>query len=385
MAVPALERCVGDIDSFFANHWAVAPLLREAPAPGAGFDDLASLGDLDHMVSSLGLHQSSLRMVRDARTLPDADYTLGSVRAGRGSEPRISAPLVYQRYQEGATIVLESLHRYWRPLTEFCRELETSLGHRLQVNAYITPPGSQGFDVHRDDHDVFVLQVSGSKQWIVYDRNDPGRVLIDRAIDKGAALYIPAGFPHGARTGSAASAHLTVGIRTHDAIDVVREVTKLAEEQPVFRERLDLRGVNSVRSLKGTVQQQVDETRSWLDKLDLDELTERVARRLLTTTQPVTHGLLTELERLDQVDRETIVERRAGTICVVIPKDTKLKVLLVDRELEMPLLAREAMEEISRRNRLSTRDLEPLLGAEGALVLVRRLIREGLLEVAVGR
>ncbi len=31
----------------------------------------------------------------------------------------------------------------------------------LQINAYLTPPGSQGFATHYDTHDVFVLQVDG--------------------------------------------------------------------------------------------------------------------------------------------------------------------------------------------------------------------------------
>ena len=359
-------------------------MLRESPVPGNSFEDLASLGDLDHMVASLGLHASSLRMVRDGKTLPAGEYTTGGTRGVRGSEALVSAALVYERYQEGATIVLESLHRYWRPLTDFCRELEMSLGHRLQVNAYITPPGSQGFAVHRDDHDVFVLQVSGAKHWMVYDRNDPDRVLIDRPIESGAALYIPAGFPHAAKTAAAASAHLTVGILTHNAIDVVREITKLAEEQPAFGERLDLRDVKHAGSLKEIVQQQLDEARAWLDKVDVDDLTERVARRMLSTSQPVTRGLLSELERIDRVDGTTSVERRPGTICVLIPTDTKLKVLLADRELEMPLWVRDAMEDVSRRDRFTPGDLRPFLDDEAALVLVRRLIREGLLGVVVG-
>ena len=35
----------------------------------------------------------------------------------------------------------------------------------MQINAYITPPENQGFAAHYDTHDVFVLQVSGSKRW----------------------------------------------------------------------------------------------------------------------------------------------------------------------------------------------------------------------------
>jgi ribosomal protein L16 Arg81 hydroxylase len=32
-----------------------------------------------------------------------------------------------------------------------------------QTNIYLSPPNAQGFGTHFDSHDVFVLQVAGSK------------------------------------------------------------------------------------------------------------------------------------------------------------------------------------------------------------------------------
>ncbi|MGO7984355.1 JmjC domain-containing protein, partial [Rhizobium johnstonii] len=70
-------------------------------------------------------------------------------------------------FAAGATIVLQGLHRLWPPLIDFTRLLIDDLGHPAQVNAYVTPASSQGFDPHYDTHDVFVLQVSGEKHWRV--------------------------------------------------------------------------------------------------------------------------------------------------------------------------------------------------------------------------
>lgn len=384
MGVPALGRCVGDIDEFFARHWGRSPLLRERAESRGSFDDLASLDDLDHMVSSLGLRASSLRMVKDGSPLPVSSYTTAPSPKARARDGFVKASAVYARFDEGATIVLESLHRYWRPLTEFCRELELSLGHRLQVNAYITPPGSQGFDVHRDSHDVFVLQVSGAKHWIVYDREDEDRVLVDRSIERGDALYIPRGFPHAASAGTTASAHLTVGILTHDSIDVVRELTKLAEEEPIFQERLPAGSTTDAARLRDSVERHLSEIRTWLDKVDVDELTERVARRVMTTTLPMIRGHLVGSVVVERIDDSTELVRRPGAICVLFPRETVIRVLLADRELEMPLVAQPAMQEIAQRDRIRPRDLHAHLTPEGALVLARRLVREGLLEVVVG-
>ena len=334
------------------------------------------------MVSSAALPASRLRMVADGRTLPPSSYTVAGG-GTRRAEDVVSPALVYARYGEGATIVLEGLHRFWPPLTEFCRALELALGHRLQVNAYLTPPGARGFDVHRDDHDVFVLQVSGAKHWTVYDRDDPERVLLDRDIERGACLYVPEGFPHAARTAASASAHLTVGVLTHDALDVVREVARLAEDEPAFRARLPSEGARDVAALRATVEQHVSELRAWLDKVDLDELTARVARRVMTSAQPLLRGHLRRLERLDDVSRDTLVRRRRGATCALLPAAGALRVVLADRELEMPDAARGAMEHVERHESFRVRDLEPALDPESALVLVRRLVREGLLEAVI--
>lgn len=383
MAVPALQRCVGDVDRFFELHWARSPLLLPPDAPGS-FDDLASLDDLDRMVSSLGLTAANLRMVRAGKTLAPSEYT-STGRSKRSADPLVSPASVYRRYEEGATIVLESLHRYWSPLTDFCRDLELSLGHRLQVNAYITPPSSHGFDVHRDDHDVFVLQVSGSKHWIVYDTDEPDSVAIDEVLSKGSCLYIPRGFPHAAATTDAASAHLTVGVLTHDSIDIVREVVDLAKQQPAFKDRLDIRGVRDAKGLKELVERELDELRVWIDKLDVDDVTERVARRVFSTAQPIERGTLTQLEKVGGLQPSDEVRRRPGSTCVLFPRDTSLKVLLADRELEMPLAALPAMQAIAREQTFRIGDLHDKIDAESALVLVRRLIKEGLLEVVVDR
>ena len=282
----SLERCVGHIETFFVKHWNRAPLLLP-PIEDEAFDDLASLDDLDHMVASIGIHASNLRMVKSGQALPVTSYTVPPAKKSRSSERQVSGTLVYDRFDEGATIVLESLHRYWLPLTDFCRDLELSLGHRLQVNAYITPPGSQGFDVHQDTHDVFVLQVSGSKHWIVCDRDDPELLLIDEEIERGSALYVPRGFPHAASAGRRASAHLTVGILTHDSTDIAREIAKLAEKEPVFSERLPSDATSDPEALRASVLRHVEDLRAWLDRIDVDLLTQRVARRIMSTSQPI--------------------------------------------------------------------------------------------------
>ncbi|MEA2499508.1 MAG: bifunctional lysine-specific demethylase and histidyl-hydroxylase [Actinomycetota bacterium] len=376
----SLEKCVGDVRAFERDHWAKRPLLNkraaEAPSP---FADVARLADLDHVITSLNLRLPSFRMVRDGKPIPVGGFTKSERKRSGTVDAVIDPSAVFDRFNEGATIVIEGLHKYWNPLTRFSRELEMELGHRIQINAYITPPGSQGFAVHRDDHDVFVLQITGSKHWMVYDENDETDVLIEDDLNEGDALYIPKGFPHAATTTDDTSAHLTVGILTHDEIDIVREVMKMAEEDPAFRERLSLRPTDGPEfddSALGIV----EGFQRWVEKLDRDELLWRVKRRLTTTQQELSSGQLERLVRLSDVDDDTVVRRRAGATSTVGATAGRLRVLLTDRELEMPAEVEIPMSFIARTESFVVADLAPWLEPSSRLVLVRRLIREGLLE-----
>jgi acetoacetate decarboxylase len=102
--------------------------------------------------------------------------------------------------------------------------------------------------------------------------------------------------------------------------------------------------------------------------------------KVLTSRQPVLRGQIHRVLDLDQVSDETVVCRREGTICLIEMVDGELSVLLGDRELRMPAWAEPAMADLATGESIPVADL-PGLDAGGRLVLVRRLIREGLLEV----
>jgi ribosomal protein L16 Arg81 hydroxylase len=60
-------------------------------------------------------------------------------------------------------------------------------------------------------------------------------------VREGTVLYIPRGFLHEARTGTAHSVHLTVGIKTPTWSDLLREaLADVATHDPRFRHALPL-------------------------------------------------------------------------------------------------------------------------------------------------
>ncbi|MGW2918734.1 JmjC domain-containing protein [Streptomyces angustmyceticus] len=249
-----LRRCVGDEKAFIADIWGKRVHVTTGDMPTS---DLISVRDIDRLLTSQPLLRSDMiRLVRQGEILPRNAY----LRSMREIYPRpvdhemtenehifemltrgvASAAEVTAAVRGGATLILQSAHWYHPPLTEFCRSLELALGRRCRANIYLTPVSSQGFDLHSDPHDVFVLQAFGEKQWHVgatpWERQhgsgsfDPAETR-ELLLRPGDVLYLPKGTPHRAHTLSAQSGHVTISIESNSWREVLRTtLTQLVED-----------------------------------------------------------------------------------------------------------------------------------------------------------
>jgi len=393
---PAIERCAGDPAAFVRDHWAKAPLLRRGAGPD-GFDDLLSLDDVDRILATTSPRTPAFRMVKDGKPLPPSAYTksgrMGSVPLADLADPG----KIFDQFHAGATIVLQSLQRYWPPLTELSRQLELFFTHPVQVNAYLTPPASRGLGVHHDTHDVFVLQVHGRKLWQVWDAAVPFPLAhqkqlppgaespteapqVDAELAPGDCLYVPRGFRHAARTAETASLHLTVGMLTRNWNDLLREVVELATEEAWFRESLPVGFANDPATLEGSLADRVEELRRFLDKVDLAKVADRAGRRFWANRPPPLEGQLRALLSLDELDDVTVVRRRPGAAARLRVAGGRLELLLGDRTLTMPATLEPAVRQVLDADELTPGELAGHLDGPSRLVLVRRLVREGLLQ-----
>jgi cupin superfamily protein len=392
----ALERCVGDVARFVDLTWSRGPVHYVGTDP-AGFADLLSLDDVDQIISSTALRLPAFRLIKDGVTLPESSYT----KTGRaGSKPMAGiadSARIFRLFDQGATIVLQGMHRFWLPLARFCRDLELALGHPTQVNAYITPPGSRGLAVHEDSHDVFVLQSFGSKHWEVWDTRHPAGddrdakaavaaaaaepPAISAELRPGDVIYMPRRTPHAARTQQTLSGHLTIGIPATRWRQLVDGVVQRALDTAGLDEPLPAAYHRDPDGLARELDGRLAEVQRGLDKADPREAAGQAIERFLTTRPSLLRGGLVDLARLAELDERTLLRRREGAACELLLRDGGLTVLLGDRALRMPARCEPAMRAIAQADAFSPSDLEPHLDPEGRLVLVRRLVREGLLEV----
>jgi hypothetical protein len=125
---------------------------------------------------------------------------------------------------------------------------------------------------------------------------------------------------------------------------------------------------------------QLTELRRRLDKLDPGAVAAAAADRFWSSRPPLLTGQLQQLLALEEIGQGTFVRRRPGASCRLRQRRDRLEVLLGDRTLRMPARLAPAMREIVARDRLAVADLSGHLDPASRLVLVRRLVREGLLE-----
>lgn len=237
---------MGDPTLFAERAWGREPLLltaAESGRPAQGFTDLFGLDAVDELVTVRGLRTPFLRLVKDGKTIPERAYS-GSGGIGATVADQARDDGIHAEVARGATLVLQGLHRTWEPLLEFSQQLAADLGHPVQVNAYLTPPQSQGFGAHYDVHDVFVLQVEGEKRWHIHApvfelplRSQPGDAyaaqiaqaaagepLLDVVLRPGDCLYLPRGYLHSATALGGVSGHLTIGIHAWTRYAVLERV-----------------------------------------------------------------------------------------------------------------------------------------------------------------
>jgi mannose-6-phosphate isomerase-like protein (cupin superfamily) len=381
-ATSALELCTGDVSSFRERTWGRSVLVHRSAGPNA-FAGLLSLDDVDRILSTTSLRTPSFRLVKAGEQIPESSYTRSGTTGSKPVSGMADPTRVFELFRTGATIVLQGLHRYWEPVSLFTRDLELELGHACQVNAYVTPPGAQGLELHEDPHDVFVLQAFGRKAWEIHAApGEATREPVHATIEPGDSIYMPKGTPHAASAQEAVSGHLTVGVHVGTWRDVMTRVWRLVERDAAFDEPLALGWHRDPAALEQVVEGKLGVARDELACLSARELADTYAADFLSTRASLLRGALTDALELGGIGDETLVERRRGSVCQLRARGDRLEVLLGDRRLEMPLWVEPAMRRIAAAERFRVHDLANAVNdPDSRAVLTRRLVREGLLTI----
>ncbi|HEV2843704.1 MAG TPA: cupin domain-containing protein, partial [Thermoanaerobaculia bacterium] len=89
----------------------------------------------------------------------------------RGMPGEVPLEGVYDGVGSGHSLILRGVHESWPPLLPLIAVLEEAFSARVNVNLYLSPPGSKVFARHVDYHDFFIFQLHGAKEWYLYDND----------------------------------------------------------------------------------------------------------------------------------------------------------------------------------------------------------------------
>jgi ribosomal protein L16 Arg81 hydroxylase len=381
------------LDDFVRDYWERKP-LHLSRGDADYYDDVLTNAGLENIISHADLRYPAIQLAKSGSYLAAEAYTRT---IKHGSESFNGVPdlaQVQSEYRSGATVVLPALQRTWAPLRELCAALENEFSHPVHANAYLTPGDSPGFTPHYDTHEVFVLQIAGSKRWRVFapprplpHRSQPftpvGYVLpsplLELELNQGDLLYLPRGYVHAAHTSRGHSAHITIGITVYTWVELIGELANAAKDMAQLRAALPP-GFTAREELKETLRQNLAQCLDLLrdnvnGQLFIESFLQKVSSARARPQEPFNSdataiGLNTRLKTPDTSKYRLSAER--GRIVMEF----------AGKKFVLPDHIRVTIDEMCGAQSFRLLDLSSPLGNEARLSLARYLYGEGFLTLA---
>lgn len=185
-----------DIDNFLNNYWQKKPLVIRAAFPNyqspISAEELAGLACEDFIES---------RIILENKSMPK--WSLEN-----GPFPESRFPVLPKTHW---TLLIQGLNKIFPELDDLLHEFNFIPSWRVDdlMASYAAPDGSVG--PHIDQYDVFLLQASGKRKWMIsseqieednFEENIPLKIIknfkaeSEWTLEAGDILYLPAGVAH---------------------------------------------------------------------------------------------------------------------------------------------------------------------------------------------
>lgn len=378
-------------EEFLAEYWEQKPLIVNREQPRY-YDSLLTLEGVNRVIESLDHYHPTLTMANATRDASSKDFTYPS--------GLIDVARLYAAFADGSTIALNHLHDRLPSLGFLCRAMEAETSSRFQTNIYFTPPNGQGFKSHYDSHCVFAMQVHGRKHWRIYDTPLPlphhGQGFVEGEVEIGPVsaefdlmpgdfVYCPRGVAHDANTieSDECSVHITLGALEKTWTDFLLEaIAKLSVDDPRLRRGLPLGFARHGYDRTDARAFFADLADYALKNLDFDATFDFFVDDVVSTRHAMLEGQFEQVMRLEQVTPETRAGRRPYLL-FKRSRDPEQRLLLecYGNRITFPAHAGEAVEHALDHDEYAVADLPGDLDDAGKVVLVRRLVREGLVRL----
>lgn len=371
-------------ETFFAEYWEKQPFVSTG-RPADFFMPLFSIADMDRFIAYTKPKSGYLDLVTSEGFVTD-NYL--------NPDGTASVNLVREGYLKGSTVILGGLEQTWEPLVHFAGSLEGRLSHPVAMAVYLTPPNYKGVKPHYDTQENFLVQVEGSKSWKVYKpvyelppvegsyqpvpRERLSEPILETVLHAGEVLYIPRGFVHEGAAGDKASLHITVDIHVRTWLDFFSDALHaMADRDSRFRRALPAGFLNSDAALESVATEFGETLEIFRQNARLNDAIGKHVEALAVRKPPPPDGHFAVLHA--EILSDTKVKVRRTSVRRLFKEGGIAGMQFSGNLITGPEKITPALEFIATHDTFTPASLPAPLNENEKLVLVRRLVRIGLL------
>lgn len=221
----------------------------------------AAIFDWDGLNAILAMdawNAGTVTLMMDGKRVPPNAYCQQSVNRAKVSGAYPVRERVLKFLQEGASMVLNDMASLAGPVQGLQEMLNERLNGRGAANLYYSQQKKRAFHSHYDRHEVFALQIHGTKAWRVYKGRaewpiehpqflnrpqaeyDRQKGQLDQEVvtEPGDVLYLPRGQFHDALATDGDSLHITFSVVVPMGLHLIYDMANRMVADPAFRKDL---------------------------------------------------------------------------------------------------------------------------------------------------
>lgn len=219
-------------EEFIGNYFEKNFLFHRNSIPSHGI----KWDHIDDILFSLDPSNGMLNIFKDG-IVPIEKYTENLLDLNT-RRLRIIKDAFNEYMRNGATLVINRLDTKSSLVNRLTMKIGQFIGERTVANGYAAFGGEGTFSKHWDTHDVFAVQLIGSKRWKVFEptfplplahqksknfkHECPQKPVFDEILNSGDVLYIPRGWWHEAiPLKNMETFHIAVGVHTLHMVDYI--------------------------------------------------------------------------------------------------------------------------------------------------------------------
>lgn len=376
----------------FFNTYHENDILHIKRNDDAYYNSILTSKEISNYLDRQDIFYPSLRIVKNGKEVPNAEYTLKSTPIGHHRKDGIiNTDKAFALFNDGATFVIQAGQRYFNNLSLCCLQLSQKFNSPVQANLYITPNQSQGFHPHWDTHDVFVLQISGTKTWHLYgfekelptknqsfvskDYNkDPLQTI---QLNPGDFLYVPRGYVHDAVADDGISSHITIGILSFTWVRFFNEVFPQLEEFKEFREAVPF-WKNDLTSL---IKEKTEQLKHKLSELDFDKGLDRLNKSYRAAQPQPARNYFESIRNIHAIKADTSFSINEGIIYTFVNNENGSQLHFLGKSIQFSSTMKPVVDYIFNNKKFSMNSLPADMDVAAKKEMLIKLIREGVVYI----